>query len=64
MMNLAKKEDDLTTIPKKKDRAVEKDTIFPDFINVAGDSVDQDRSLEEANTILAENEIGQQNENL
>ena len=63
-MNLVKKEDDLTTIPKKKDRSVEKDTIFPDFINVAGDSVDKDRSLEEANTILAENEIGQQNENL
>jgi hypothetical protein len=65
MMKIVKKEDYLTTTPKKEKVTIETGNRFPNLKNVAGDSVDEHKSLEEANiTTVTENEIRQQNENL
>lgn len=65
MMKMAKKEDYLTTTPKKEKVTIENGNRFPNLKNVAGDSVDEHKLLEEANiTTITEAEIGQQNENL
>lgn len=62
---MAKKEDYLTTTPKKEKVTIENGNRFPNLKNVAGDSVDEHKLLEEANiTTITEAEIGQQNENL
>ena len=61
---MAKKEDYLTNAPKEKLITVNTGAVFPNLKNVPGDSVDEHEALEEANTIIAEGEIGQQNENL
>lgn len=37
---------------------------YPEKNNYPGDSLDEHRAIETANIIIAENEIGQQNENL
>ncbi len=63
-MSLTKKEDYLTAAPKEKQMTINNGAIFPNEKNVPGDSVDEHKFLEEANTILAGDEIGQQNENL
>ncbi|MDF2855056.1 MAG: hypothetical protein K0Q87_907 [Neobacillus sp.] len=37
--------------------------ILPNSVRVAGESVDKLRAMEETNTAISANEIGQQNEN-
>jgi hypothetical protein len=66
LINLAKAKakDYLTTAPKEQQLTIENGSIFPNLKNVPGDSVDELKFLEEANLIVAGNEIGQQNENL
>jgi hypothetical protein len=61
---MAKKEDYLTTAPKEQQITINNGSVFPNLKNVAGDSVDEHKYLEEANTIIAGDEIRQQNENL
>jgi hypothetical protein len=61
---VAKKEDYLTTAPKRTVMTINNGAIFPNLKNVPGDSVDEHARLEEANTIIGASEIGQQNENL
>ncbi|MCQ6276192.1 hypothetical protein JMM81_14785 [Bacillus sp. V3B] len=61
---MAKKEDYLTTAPKKKETIIENENNFPNSKNMAGDSVDEHKLLEEANLIFSESEIKQQTENL
>ncbi|HEY4551490.1 MAG TPA: hypothetical protein VIG98_14605 [Bacillus sp. (in: firmicutes)] len=50
--------------PKKKESSIENEIRSAKFKNVVGDSVNKHNNLEEANSFLAEGEIGQQNENL
>lgn len=59
-MNLVEKKN----APKKKESSIENEIISSKFKNVVGDSVNKHNNLEEANSFLAEGEIGQQNENL
>jgi hypothetical protein len=61
---MVKKEDYLTTAPKKTQITINNGAIFPNSKNIAGDSVDEHKFLEEANTIIGGDEIRQQNENL
>ncbi|EKN65795.1 hypothetical protein BABA_18572 [Neobacillus bataviensis LMG 21833] len=61
---MAKKEDYLTPAAKEPQVTIENGSIFPNKKNVAGDSVDEHKYLEEANTIISGDEIHQQNENL
>jgi hypothetical protein len=61
---VAKKEDYLTTAPKKTVVTINNGAVFPNQKNVPGDSVDEHSRLEESNTLIAAGEIGQQNENL
>ncbi|CRK83728.1 hypothetical protein [Neobacillus massiliamazoniensis] len=61
---MTKKEDYLTTAPKEAQITIQNGAIFPNLKNVAGDSVDEHKFLEEANTIITGDEIRQQNENL
>ena len=60
MINLVEKKD----AQKKKENTIENEIISSKFKNVVGDSVNKHNNLEEANSFLAEGEIGQQNENL
>ena len=60
MMNLVEKK----SAPKKKESSIENEIRSAKFKNVVGDSVNKHNNLEEANSFLAEDEIGQQNENL
>jgi hypothetical protein len=61
---LTKSKDYLTTAPKERQITIQNGAVFPNLKNVPGDSVDGHEYLEEANSILAAGEIGQQNENL
>lgn len=61
---MAKKEDFLTTAPKKEQMTIENGSIFPNLKNVAGNSVNEHKALVEANIIVTGDEIKQQNENL
>jgi hypothetical protein len=61
---LTKSKDYLTTAPKERQITIQNGAVFPNLKNVPGDSVDEHEYLEEANSILAAGEIGQQNENL
>ncbi len=61
---MVKKEDYLTTAPKKQQITINKGAVFPNLKNVPGDSVDEHEFLEEANTLITGEEIRQQNENL
>ena len=61
---MAKKKDYLTTAPKNEQLTINTGAVFPNLKNVPGDSVDEHKFLEEANTIIAGDEIRQQNENL
>ncbi|MEW9051051.1 MAG: hypothetical protein AB2392_07825 [Neobacillus sp.] len=63
-MAKAKKEDFLTTAPKESLVTIQNGAIYPDLKNVAGNSVDGHKALEEANIIISGDEIGQQKENL
>jgi hypothetical protein len=64
LINIAKSKDYLTTAPKKSQMTINNGSIFPNNKNVAGDSVDEHKFLEEANIIITGDEIRQQNENL
>jgi hypothetical protein len=61
---MAKKEDYLTTAPKEPQITINNGSLFPNLKNIAGDSVDEHKYLEEANIIITGDEIRQQNENL
>lgn len=61
---MEKKENYLTTAPKKEQVSIENGSIFPNLKNVPGDSVNEHKELEEANIIITGDEIKQQNENL
>jgi len=61
---MAKKEDYLTTAPKDVQLTINTGAVFPNLKNVAGDSVDEHKYLEEANIVITGDEIRQQNENL
>lgn len=49
---------------KKETLRVRTNNVLRTKRNIPGNSVDQHYELEEANTVIAEDEIGQQNENL
>jgi len=61
---MAKKKDYLTPAAKETQITINNGAVFPNKKNVAGDSVNEHKLLEEANSILAGDEIRQQNENL
>jgi hypothetical protein len=61
---MAKKEDYLTTAPRKVQVTINNGSVFPNLKSVPGDSVDEHEFLEEANSIISGDEIRQQNENL
>ncbi|OLS39860.1 hypothetical protein [Bacillus sp. MRMR6] len=63
-MAKTQKEDYLTTAPKESQITINNGAIYPNLKNIAGNSVDGHKALEEANTIISGDEIGQQNENL
>ena len=64
MICMTKEEDYLTPAAKKPQMTITNGSIFPNKKNVAGNSVDKHKDLEEANTIISGDEIRQQNENL
>jgi len=64
MIFMAKKEDYLTPTAKEQQMTISNGSIFPNKKNIAGNSVDEHKYLEEANTIISGDEISQQNENL
>ncbi|WP_342431900.1 hypothetical protein [Neobacillus sp. FSL H8-0543] len=59
-----KKNEDNPTIPNYPQTNGIIGGILPNSLRVAGDSVDKLRAIEETNTAISGNEIGQQNENL
>ena len=59
-----KEEQYLTNAPKEEKVTIQTDDTIPNLKNIPGDSIDDYTDLKKANTILAEKEIGQQNENL
>ncbi|MFZ7944404.1 MULTISPECIES: hypothetical protein [Bacillaceae] len=61
---MAKKEDYLTPAAKESQMTIENGSNFPNKKNISGNSVDEHKYLEEANTIISGDEIRQQNENL
>jgi hypothetical protein len=54
----------LTHAPKDESITIDTDGRFPNKNNYPGDSVNEHESIETANSIIAEGEIGQQRENL
>lgn len=58
------KETYLTNAPKKEQITLQTDGTFPNQKNVDGDSVNEHKNEEVANSIFAEKEIRQQQENL
>jgi hypothetical protein len=63
-MAKAKEEDYLTPADKEQQMTINNGSVFPNKKNVAGDSVNEHKFLEEANIIISGDEIHQQNENL
>ncbi|MED4204015.1 hypothetical protein [Neobacillus mesonae] len=61
---MARKQDFLTTAPKQQQITLNNGNSYPNLKNIPGDSVDEHKQLEEANTIITGDEIRQQNENL
>ncbi|WP_312472715.1 hypothetical protein [Neobacillus sp.] len=61
---MVKKKDYLATAPRKEQMTVNNGAIYPNQKYVAGNSVDEHKYLGEANSLLAADELGQQNENL
>ena len=58
------KENYLTNAPKKEQITLQTDGTFPNQKNIHGDSVNEHKNIEVANSLIAEKEIGQQHENL
>ena len=54
----------LSNAPKEKNFTIQTDSTFPNLKNIEGDSVNKHRQQEVANSIIAEKEISQQQENL
>ncbi|QGQ46013.1 hypothetical protein [Metabacillus sediminilitoris] len=54
----------LTNAPKKERITIQTTGTALNLKHVAGDSVNEHKNLEDANSIISEKEIGQQNENL
>jgi hypothetical protein len=63
-MARAKKGDYLTPAAEEQQMTINNGSVFPNKKNVAGDSVNEHKLLEEANVIISGDEIRQQNENL
>ncbi len=63
-MAKAKEEDYLTPADREQQMTINNGSVFPNKKNVAGDSVNEHKFLEEANIIISGDEIHQQNENL
>ncbi|WP_077213345.1 hypothetical protein [Bacillus dakarensis] len=63
-MNQKKQDEFLTQAAKKEQFSIDNDGNFPNQKSFPGDSVDGHEELETANALIAEAEIGQQNENL
>ncbi|WML31036.1 hypothetical protein RCG24_03820 [Neobacillus sp. OS1-32] len=63
-MAKSKNKDYLTTAPKKQQLTINNGAVYPNLKNVPGDSVDEHKALEEANSLVTGDEIRQQNENL
>jgi hypothetical protein len=57
-------ENNLTHVPNREQITLQTDRTFPIQKNIDGDSVNEHRDIEAANSLIAEKEIGQQNENL
>lgn len=51
-------------ISKEETLTVRTNNVLINKRNIPGNSVDQHYELEESNAVIAENEMGQQNENL
>lgn len=58
------KETYLTNAPKKEQITLQTDGTFPNQKNINGDSVNEHKNIEVANSLIAEKEISQQHENL
>lgn len=56
--------DYVTQAPKEEEVTIDTSGRFPNKKNFPGDSVNEHESIENANAIIAEGEIGQQRENL
>lgn len=63
-MARATNEDYITPSAKNQQMTINNGATFPNKKSVPGDSVDEHKFLEEANTIISGDEIRQQNENL
>lgn len=63
-MSDKKNKEYLTHAPKNEGVTIATDGRFPNQKNYPGDSVNEHESLETANIIISEGEIGQQRENL
>lgn len=61
---MSKTDNFLTTAPKQPQISTNTGGEFPNLKNGPGDSVNEHKNLEDANHILAGDEIRQQNENL
>lgn len=59
-----KKEQFLSNAPKQEQFTLQTDGTFPNKENIDGDSVMEHKNQEVANSLIAEKEIGQQQENL
>lgn len=53
----------LTHAPKQEEITLQTDSTYPNLKNIAGDSVNEHKNQEVANSLIAEKEIGQQREN-
>ncbi|MGM7724633.1 hypothetical protein [uncultured Metabacillus sp.] len=58
-----KKENYLTNAPKKEQITLQTDGSYPNLKNIDGDSVNEHKHQEVANSLIAEKEFGQQQEN-
>ncbi|XJZ25792.1 hypothetical protein ACF5W4_10255 [Bacillota bacterium Lsc_1132] len=61
---MSKSDHYLTNAPRRSQITINTGGEFPNSNPLPGDSVEEHKDLEEANTIIAGDEIRQQNENL
>ncbi|HZH58125.1 MAG TPA: hypothetical protein VEY70_00800 [Metabacillus sp.] len=61
---MRKEEQYLTNAPTEEKITIQTDSTFPNQKNIDGDSVNKHKQEEVANSIIAEKEISQQQENL
>ena len=53
----------LTNAPKQEEITLQTDGTYPNLKNIVGDSVNEHKNQEVANSLIAEKEIRQQQEN-